>query len=126
MATITKEIVEMVNKYATKFPQLNYKELSKLCGVSTSSVSCILNGMYNNLLEGDTEAKKIKSEIPYDTYKKLVCCELAIEEMLANSMRPNNLDEDALFLSYRKYSEIIKKYFPERFDEKVKAVQSEV
>lgn len=124
MATITKEIVETVIKYSNKFPQMTTDELSRLCGISRSSVCNVLNGMYNRLLEEDADGNTVKSEIPYATYRRLVLCEIAIDEMLANALRPNTDASDTnLFLSYRKFSEIIQKHFPERYEAKVKELQ---
>lgn len=123
MATITKETVEMVNKYAKKFPTMTAEELSKLCGISRSSVSNILNGLYNNLLEEhNKDSKTIKSEIPYETYKNLVSCELCIDEIFKSVRKPNDSDE-RLFLDYRVLSDILGRYFPDRFEQRLREVK---
>lgn len=122
MATITKETVEMVNKYAKKFPTMTAEELSKLCGISRSSVSNILNGLYNNLLEEHKDSNTIKSEIPYSTYKNLVTCELCIDEIFKCARKPNEGDE-RLFLDYRMLSDILERYFPDRFEQRLREVK---
>ena len=121
MATITKETVEAVIKYNRKYPQMTMKELGALCGIAGSSVSNILNGMYNELLENnkDENKKSIDSQIPYDEYKRLVTCELAIKEMLERTKK-SQYEAKELFLDFRSFSEIIQKCFPEEYAKKIK------
>lgn len=125
---ITKEIVEAVKKYTRKYPNMSQKEIAKLCGISQCSVSGIMNGLYEYLLE-ETEAaedteKAIKSEIPYGTYRRLVSCELAIEELIEGSKKKINGD-GLLFIDYHFFSQIIKKYFPESYDAKLNELYNE-
>lgn len=130
MAKITKEIVEAVKKYAKKYPEMPQKEVGLLVGVSDWSVSCILNGKYDFLLDdgnGDTEKerkKTIKSDIPYDTYKKLVTCELAIDELINNAIKSNS-GEEMLFLSAKYVDSVLKRYFPEKYEAKMKELFKE-
>ena len=122
MAVITKEIVEQVKSYKAKFPTMISEDIGKLCGISRSSAQNILNGMYDSYLQDGTSAKTVKSEIPYEDYKRLVTCELAINEMLASTLKSDS-DNNILFLSYRRFSEIISRYFPDRFAEKIAELQ---
>ena len=48
---ITKEIVEQVRYYATKYPKLTRAELAKLVSISAASVSNIFGGMYDYILK---------------------------------------------------------------------------
>lgn len=121
MATITKEIGEQVKAYKAKFPMMTCEELGKLCGISRASANNILNGLYDET-KTDNPGKTVKSEIPYDTYKRLVLCELAIGEMMDNVLESDR-DDNILSLSYRRFSEIISRYFPDEFEAKIRELQ---
>lgn len=58
MATITRETVEAVFKYKKKYPEMTMEELAVLCKTSSSSVSNIMNGVYNHLLEDTKKEEK--------------------------------------------------------------------
>lgn len=124
MAAITKEVVENVMKYSKKFPTMTTEELSVMCGCSRASVSNILNGMYNYLLEEGNGEKTVKSEIPYSDYKKLVVCEIAINELIEAASK-SSCDDGFLFLSYKSFSTIIERYFPEQYAKRLAEVEKE-
>lgn len=122
MANITRETVEAVNKYARKYPNMTQEEVARLVGTSSSSASNIMNGMYNHLLEDtkkEADDKSLKSQIPYEAYKRLVTCELAIDELMNNSIVSNS-GEVCLFVSFRYFDSVIKRYFPEEHAKKIK------
>ena len=122
MATITRETVEAVFKYKKKYPEMTMEELAVLCKTSSSSVSNIMNGMYNHLLEDTKKEEKkgvVSSDIPYEEYKKLVACELAIDEIFGKSIISIN-DEDELFIDYKYLFGVLKRYFPEKYADRVK------
>ena len=116
---ITKEIVESVNKYTRMYPSMTYEEIGRLVGASRASVGNIVNGLYDHLRKEDAEAEKtIKSDIPYDTYRRLVTCELAIDELI-NSAIKSNSGEVMLFLSAKYVDSVLKRYFPEEHEAKM-------
>lgn len=122
MATITRETVEAVFKYKKKYPEMTMEELAVLCKTSSSSVSNIMNGVYNHLLEDTKKEEKkgvVSSDIPYEEYKKLVACELAIDEIFGRSLISIN-DEDELFIDYKYLFGVLKRYFPEKYADRVK------
>ena len=124
MATITRETVEAVFKYKKKYPEMTMVELAVLCKTSAASTTNILNGMYNHLLEDTKKEEKkdvITSDIPYEEYKKLVTCELAIDEIFGKSTKSTTRD-DELFVDYRWLSAVLKRYFPEKFAERLKPI----
>lgn len=122
---ITKEIVEAVNKYTRMYPSMTYEEIGRLVGASRASVGNIVNGLYEHLLKEDAEAEKtIKSDIPYDTYRRLVTCELAIDELMNNSIVSNS-GEVCLFVSFKYFDSVIKRYFPEEHANKIKELYGE-
>ena len=122
---ITKEIVESVNKYTRMYPSMTYEEIGRLVGASRASVGNIVNGLYEHLLKEDAEAEKtIKSDIPYDTYRRLVACELAIDELINNAIVSNS-GEVCLFVSFRYFDSVIKRYFPEEHANKIKELYGE-
>ena len=130
MATVTKEIVEAVKKYAKKYPNLTQDELSKLAGTSTGSVSNIVNGKYDYLLEEEVNAirgaeKSIKSEIPYEAYRKLVSCELAIQELINSTKTSKVADDDCLFINYKFFDSVIRRYFPEEHAKRTSELYTE-
>ena len=119
--TITKETVMAVNKYHEKYPSMTQAEIAALCKCSSASVGNILNGMYKHLLEEEkkVEDKGVKSTIPYEEYKKLVACELAIDEIFGRSLISIN-DEDELFIDYKYLFGVFKRCFPEKYADRVK------
>lgn len=122
---ITKEIVEAVNKYTRMYPSMTYEEIGRLVGASRASVGNIVNGLYEHLLKEDAEAEKtIKSDIPYDTYRRLVTCELAIDELI-NSAIKSNSGEVMLFLSAKYVDALLKRYFPEKYEAKMEELFGE-
>lgn len=119
---ITKEIVEAVNKYSRMYPSMTHEEIGRLVGASRASVGNIINGMYEHLLNEDAEVEKpIKSDIPYEAYKRLVACELAIDEMLDRATAFTGGDKE-IFLDFRYFANIIKRYFPEEYEKKLTEV----
>lgn len=61
----------------------------------------------------------VSSDIPYEEYKKLVACELAIDEIFGRSLISIN-DEDELFIDYKYLFGVLKRYFPEKYADRVK------
>lgn len=121
---ITKDIVKAVKNYKAKYPHMTNKETAKLVGVSDWAVSCIINGNYNHLLEDTNEEaddKSLKSQIPYEAYKRLVACELAIDEMLDRATAFTGGDKE-IFFDFRYFANIIKRYFPEEYEKKLTEV----
>ena len=123
--TITKETVMAVNKYHEKYPSMTQAEIAALCKCSSASVGNILNGMYKHLLEEEkkVEDKGVKSTIPYEEYKKLVACELAIDEIFKRaikSVKSENYGDDELFIDFRWLFGVLKRYFPEKYEERLK------
>lgn len=122
---ITKEIVEAVNKYSRMYPSMTYEEIGRLVGASRASVGNIINGMYEHLLNEDAEVEKpIKSDIPYATYRRLVTCEPAIDELINHSIVSNS-GEECLFVSFRYFDSVTKRYFPEEHANKIKELYGE-
>lgn len=125
MNTITKETVMAVNKYHEKYPGMTQAEIAALCKCSPASVGNILNGMYKHLLEEEkkVEDKGVKSFIPYEEYKELVTCELVIDEIFSRTIKSNIKQEDyadGLFIDFRWLFGVLKRYFPKRYEKKVK------
>lgn len=125
---ITKGIVEQVKKYESKFPNMTRHELGKLVGVSAASVSNISNGMYNYMLEEASEdtsdVTTVKSVIPYEEYKNLVKCEMAIQDLF-NAARASMNDEGVLFVDFRCVNDILLEYFPEEHKQRVIELEGE-
>ena len=120
---ITKTIVEAVMNYKEKYPKMKQSEIALLVGIAPSSVSNILNGMYEYMLNEDKEntsegTNGIKSEIPYEEYKKLVTCELAIKELISQA-KASTKEDGLLFIDYHSFSFIINNYFPEEFENRL-------
>lgn len=113
---ITQEIVASVKKYANKYPDMLQEDIAKLVGISHGSVCNILNGKY------DEEEKKIESQIPYETYRRLVLCEEACMEILRN-MKSDFEDEDRTFVDYRVVSAIIKRFLPEEYESRLNEIK---
>lgn len=133
---ITKTIVEQVNRYIKKYPKMSKREIGKLVGIGTTSVWNICNGMYDHLLVEEVKVpevpvaeecavseevsapaeKVIKSDIPYETYRRLVSCELAIKEIF-NRASLSKSDECSLFVDYRFVSSVLERHFPDEFKE---------
>lgn len=120
MAEITKEIVETCLKYNKKYPNMTTFEIAKLCGISASSVANIQKGMYSYLLDKE-EAKKpdITTSIPYEEYRRLVCADLAIKELINSSSM--SVKGDGLFVDYHCFDSIIKRFFEEEYEKKMTA-----
>lgn len=116
MAKITNEIIEEVKRYASKYPEMTQHEIAKLVGISHGSVNNIINGKF------DSEQKVINSQIPYETYRKLVMCEEAVEEIFRNAKSAFG-EEELLFVDYRTVSVILKRCFPEEFEEKLNEIK---
>ena len=66
----------------------------------------------------------IKSEIPYETYRRLMSCEMAINEILDRASLSIS-DDNVLFIDYRMVSSIIQRYLPVDFTEKLDALREE-
>ena len=110
---ITKAIVEAVKGYAKKYPNMTQLEIGKLVEISNSSVSYILNGQYDHLLI-EPEEKVIRADIPYETYRRLVCCELAMNDII-NHLIISRSTEDCLFIDYRLVDSVVSRYLPEEY-----------
>ena len=126
---ITREMVESVKGYAKKYPDMSQAEISRLVGTSSTSVGSICKGLYDYLLEEVAEPKEekvktIKAEIPYETYRKLVCCELAINELLGRA-KISDSEEGTLFISYKVVSSVLERYFPDEFTKIFEELQEE-
>lgn len=117
---INKDLVTEVKKYASKYPNMTQEDLAKFVGVSPASISNILNGMYDDFLE----EKSVESQIPYETYRRLVMCEETVKEILRNAKIGFN-EEDSLFIDYRILSAIIERCLPEDFQEKINELKTE-
>lgn len=124
MAKITNEIVAEVKKYSIKYPEMSQGDIAKLVGVSSGSVYNILNGMYD-LKTGAkaNEGKTVESQIPYETYRKLVMCEEAVKEIFRNAKTAYG-EEDILFIDYRTVSSILQRCLPEEFWERLDEIKS--
>ena len=114
--TITPEIIAEVKKYASKYPEMPQMEIAKLVGISQTGVSAILRGLY------DEKPNKIESQIPYETYRRLVMCEEAINEIFRNTKTAFQ-EEELLLVDYRTVSSILKRFFPEEFEERLNAIK---
>ena len=117
MAKITNEIVEEVKKYASKYPDMTQNDMARLVGISPASVSNILNGTYK-----EEKEKVVESQIPHETYRRLVMCEEAFKEILRNA-RTAYGEEDLLFVDYRTVSSILKRCLPEEFEERLNEIK---
>ena len=67
---------------------------------------------------------KVKSVIPYEEYKKLVKCEMAIKDLF-NAARTSMNDEGALFVDYRYVNNILLEHFPEEHKQRVSELEGE-
>ena len=115
MAKITKEIVEAVKKYEENYSMMTNEDMAILVGVSPSSVNNIRRGMCDYLLEEkEVEQTPIRSEIPYNEYKRLIACEMAINEMF-KSAKSSTYEDDYLFIDYHDVSYILQKYVPDDY-----------
>lgn len=113
MAMITNEVITAAQKYSRKYPELTQADIAKLVGISASSVSNILNGTYS-------KEETIESQIPYETYRRLVMCEEAVKEILKNmKLATNSCEEEALFINYFTVSTILKRCVPEDFEKRI-------
>lgn len=124
---ITKENVEAVKTYVLKYPMLSQEEIGKLVGISASTVCYILKGAYDYLLEETEEQqtpKTIESKITYETYRRLLSCEMAFNEMLARTSVSNS-DDNVLFIDYRTVSSIMQRYFPADFEARIDELREE-
>ena len=120
---ITKEIVETTKRYDKKFPNMTRHELAKLVGISSASVSNIVNGMYDHILtETTTPEATVTSDIPYEQYKRLVQCELCITELLNSAVASMNA-EDMLFIDYRNVNAILQKCMPEEYEQRLRELR---
>lgn len=117
---ITKETILEVKKYASKYPELTQEDLAKFVGVSPASVSNILRGTYDDFIE----EQKIESQIPYETYRRLVMCEEAVKEIFRNT-KVGFDEEDTLFIDYHILSAILERCLPEDFHEKINELKIE-
>ena len=120
---ITKEIVKAVKDYKEKYPKMKQVEIALLVGIAPSSVSNIMNGMYEYLLhevevEKANETNGVKSEIPYDEYKRLVTCELAIKELMSQA-KASTKEDGLLFIDYHSFSFVMNNYFPEEYEKRL-------
>lgn len=131
---INKEVVETVKKYSKKYPDMATEEIGKLVGISQSSVSSILRGGYDSLLliadkpkesaEAKEEKRSVKSQIPYEEYRRLVSCDIAMKEIMSCA-RKTLSDDEELFIDYRLLSNIIKRYLPDEYQQRVNEVYNE-
>lgn len=120
MAEITKEIVETCLKYNKKYPNMTTFEIAKLCGISASSVANIQKGIYSYLLDKEeTKKPDITTSIPYEEYRRLVCADLAIKELINSATLA--VKGDGLFVDYHCFDTIFKKYFPDEYAKKMTA-----
>lgn len=113
---VTKETVLKVKKYKedSKYSNLTQEELALLCGTSSTSVSRIINGEYDYLLEPvkQTNTDDVNVAIDYQTLKHLLACEYAVEKILKNSKLSTGYD-GALFIDYKVVYGILKAYVPD-------------
>ena len=129
-ARITKEVVEQVKGYINKYPNMPLRDIAKLVDIGTTSVNSIRNGAYDHLLVEECEeisvpkSKTIKSEIPYETYRRLVSCELAISEIIARAKLSVSA-EDTLFIDYKFLSSLLERHFPDEFKKRLEELQEE-
>jgi hypothetical protein len=126
---ITREIVESVKGYMKKYPNMSQAELSRLVGTSSTSVGSICKGLYDYLLEEvadskEEKAKTLKADIPHETYRKLVCCELAIGELFDRA-KISVQGGDFLFIDFKAVSSILERYFPEEYEKKFNELEAE-
>ena len=129
-ARITKEVVEQVKGYINKYPTMPLRDIAKLVDIGTTSVNSIRNGAYDHLLVEKSEElcvpkeKTIKSEIPYETYRRLVSCELAIKEIFDRAKLSVSV-EDTLFIDYKFLSSLLERHFPDDFKKRLEELQEE-
>ena len=116
MDEITREIVAEVKKYAKKYPDLAQADIAKILGVGRSTVSRILNGYYD-------EKPPIETRIPYEKFSKLLACESAIKELLFVTKKANT-GEGVLFIDYHVFSDILERFLPEEYEEKMKQINN--
>lgn len=117
---ITKEVVLTVKKYMSKYPDMTQEDLAKLVGVSPASISNIVSGRYDDLIE----EKSVESQIPYETYRRLVMCEETVNEILRN-MKSTFDESDSLFIDYHILSAIIERCLPEDYQKRVNEIKAE-
>ena len=116
MVEVTKEIIAEVKKYNEKYPDLTQADLARFLGIGQSTVSRILNGGYD-------EKPPIETQIPYEKFSKLLSCEAAINELLFVT-RKANMGENVLFIDYHVFSDILKRFLPEEYEEKLEEVNN--
>ena len=117
MVELAKETIAEVKKYAEKYPDLTQADLGRFLGIGQSAVSRILNGEYD-------DKPPIETQIPYETYRRLVMCEEVVKEILRNA-KTHYGEEDLLFVDYRVLSGILARCLPEEFEAKIKELKGE-
>ena len=127
MTKVTKEIVSKVKAYKSddRYSQLSQTEIGLLCGISSATVSRIIGGEYDHLLNEDPEINDSTTVIPFDTLKRLIACEYAVEAILKISKLSDKSDNGLFFPSNSVYG-LLRAYLPEETIARIQELKGEV
>ena len=120
MLPINKDIVLKVKSYNDK--NLSPEEIGLLCGITPDSVSLILSGKYDYLLNEEPEINDGTTVIPYETLKRLIACEYAVEAILKVSKLSEVNDNNLFFPSNSVYG-LLRAYLPEETLARIQELQ---
>lgn len=127
--TVTKKLVEKVKSYQSndRYSALSHEELALLCGTSSTTFSRIVNGQYDHLINPEPKAvntQDVNVAIDYDTLKRLMACEYAVNAMLSNAKLSTGYD-GALFIDYKVVFGILRAYLPEEAENRLNELREE-
>lgn len=127
MTKVTKEIVSKVKAYKSddRYSQLSQTEIGLLCGISSATVSRIISGEYDYFLNEDPETNDSTTVIPFDTLKRLIACEYAVEAMLKIS-KLSEVNDNGLFFPSNSVYGLLRAYLPEEVNERILELKEKV
>ena len=130
---ITPQLVTNIKKYLADERDFSRAEISKLTGVSETTVSRVAQGSYDQLFEESQEADSSMShqgesknitEIPFDRMEFLIKCEMFVEELL-NVAILSDKDVDELYFPRRYTHSMCERYFPERTQKRIQELTND-
>ena len=118
MSNINADLVLKVKAYSDNYKNLSSYEIGLLVSQPYEVVDRIICGDYDHLLNEDSEINDSTTVIPYDTLKRLIACEYAVEAILKISKLSEVNDSNLFFPSNSVYG-LLRAYLPEEVNERI-------
>ena len=112
MTKVNKDLVLKVKAYSDMYQNLSNYEIGLLVSLSPEEVDRITSGDYDFLLNKDPEINDSTTVIPFDTLKRLIACEYAVDAILKISKLSDKSDNALFFPSNSVYG-LLRAYLPE-------------